>query len=112
MAEKGALESLDCSLRLEAIREDVALLEEQGIRLEDKHRMNRNVLEKLRAAKPGGKGDWFCLGKESFMRINRRETVKQIENYSLQLWEEIEQVQSALTAKKDLLDQVEEAANP
>ncbi|KAJ8902272.1 hypothetical protein NDN08_006679 [Rhodosorus marinus] len=96
------LVSIEKSLAVEALREDIALAEEQAIRLEDKHRANEDVKKQLQ--KTEEKDTWLCIGSESFLKLSKEKAIEELGKQSLELWAEIEQTQAVVTNKKDRLD--------
>mmetsp|Transcript_26357 Transcript_26357/g.102839 ORF Transcript_26357/g.102839 Transcript_26357/m.102839 type:complete len:107 (-) Transcript_26357:599-919(-) len=100
------LVSIEKSLKLETLREDVALAEEHAIRLEDKHHANEDVKKQLQ--KTEEKDTWLCIGKESFLKLSKEKAIDELRKQSLALWAEIEQTQEVVTIKKGQLDDLVE----
>lgn len=99
--------TLKKSLQIESLKEEVALAEEQAIRLEDKFRATERVVKQIETD-PATR-HWMCIGRESFIKLPRDATLKQLEIQSRNLWSEVDAVQRVVTSKSEALERAQEA---
>ena len=97
---------LEFLVRLEALREDLALDEEHSAILQNKYSLNQRQLRELDNA-ASSSSQWLWLGSAAFVQLSPILLKTHLEQEQARLAEEIDKLERAITRKGKELERLE-----